>query len=461
MGEAIRTWTLYYRVTKKHINPQQIAGTYIAASIILFVLVFGILLNSNTITATAQQQQMTGTIKGVGASEVLGGVCSNSRTTEVLTLNFDASFLISSDRKAGTVTSGTGVLKTAFSEVFAYLLITGGDINIGVEPKLYSLKGTATFQSPSHCNLPPTADFSIDNPGGTQLKCGNSGLIRFNSIPITGSVSGNVDCTLVDTTPPTVGGALTPNIGGQKGVYTNPVTVTWSGDDDGSGIASCDNPTTYSGPDRSSILLEGYCRDKAGNVGKGSVIITYDANPPNINTPGPIRKEATSPTGATVAYSVSATDAVDRTFYITSDCYPASGSIFKFGTTTVTCKTVDGASSIVTSKTFTVTIQHTTPPQNVKIISTIDSYGKPVLDGATNVPSSNFITIELSRPVGIAGITSLKCSIDGNTRDCPSTGSVSYSNLSPGSHTFVFTAKDAAGNEASDRFRWIIPPDAQ
>jgi hypothetical protein len=45
---------------------------------------------------------------------------------------------------------------------------------------------------------------------------------------------------------------------------------------------SCDSPTSYSGPDGSSIVLEGHCTDKAGNVGKGSVT-THDKHPRTCN----------------------------------------------------------------------------------------------------------------------------------------------------------------------------------
>jgi hypothetical protein len=375
------------------------ARTYlISVAAIILVLVFGIFFNSNTITTTAiaQQQQLKGTINGMGTSEIPLRVCGTSSTNDFLTVKFDAFFLLSPDGKTGKVTSGKGILKTTDSGAFAYLSITGGDININSEPKLYTIKGTANFQSPSYCNPPSTVVFSIAKPDGTQLKCGNSDLITFNSISLTGSVSGNVSCTtnqhVKDTTPPTVTATLTPKAPeGQNGFYVQPVTVTWSGDDGprGSGISSCDSPTSYSGPDGASIVLEGHCTDKAGNVGKGSVTIAYDANPPTINIPRSIIKEATSPQGSPITYSVSATDEVDG--FITLDCFPASGSTFKFGTTTVTCKATDSAGNIAI-KTFRVTVQqHTTiPPQNEKIISTFDNQGRHISNGTTttNIPSS-------------------------------------------------------------------------
>jgi len=58
------------------------------------------------------------------------------------------------------------------------------------------------------------------------------------------------------------------------------VTISWTGSDDTSGLASCSPAATYSGPDEASIVNSGECRDNAGNVGSGIVIIKYDATPP-------------------------------------------------------------------------------------------------------------------------------------------------------------------------------------
>jgi hypothetical protein len=69
-------------------------------------------------------------------------------------------------------------LDTTYSNVFGYLSITGGTVNVRVHPGLYTLKGTVTFQSlySSSCNLPSTAEFSIAKPDGTQVKCGSGNL---------------------------------------------------------------------------------------------------------------------------------------------------------------------------------------------------------------------------------------------------------------------------------------------
>lgn len=58
-----------------------------------------------------------------------------------------------------------------------------------------------------------------------------------------------------------------------------------------------------------------------------------------INVPGTITANATSPRGAVVTYSVSASDPDDTVASLR--CTPASGSTFTIGTTTVTCTATD------------------------------------------------------------------------------------------------------------------------
>jgi hypothetical protein len=85
---------------------------------------------------------------------------------------------------------------------------------------------------------------------------------------------------IIDNIPPTVIGTA-DRAPDSIGWYNHEVTITWSGTD-ASGIAFCDPPTVYSGPDGSSITLTGQCTDNAGNVGEGTVTISYDATPPTI-----------------------------------------------------------------------------------------------------------------------------------------------------------------------------------
>jgi hypothetical protein len=61
--------------------------------------------------------------------------------------------------------------------------------------------------------------------------------------------------------------------------FNHPVTVSFSGSDATSGIASCTS-TPYAGPDGAGIQVAGSCQDVAGNVGTGSFTFNYDATPP-------------------------------------------------------------------------------------------------------------------------------------------------------------------------------------
>src|SRR5574340_727873 len=100
--------------------------------------------------------------------------------------------------------------------------------------------------------------------------------------------------------------------------------------------------------------------DAAGNIGSATFTVTVqDTTPPTITVPSPITAEATSQNGATVTYSVSATDLVSGTVPVT--CTPASGTLFGLGITNVSCSTTDGKGN-TGSASFTIKVQDTTPP---------------------------------------------------------------------------------------------------
>ena len=91
-----------------------------------------------------------------------------------------------------------------------------------------------------------------------------------------------------DATPPNATGITADRGPDTNGWYNRPVTVTVSGNDAMSGIASC-TATSYAGPDSSSATVTGNCRDNAGNVsGSQTLSFKYDATPPSI-TPAPSR----------------------------------------------------------------------------------------------------------------------------------------------------------------------------
>jgi hypothetical protein len=84
-----------------------------------------------------------------------------------------------------------------------------------------------------------------------------------------------------------------------------------------------------------------------------TVPLSADAVPPVLALPPDRTVDATSPAGAVVTYTVTATDAVDPA--PTVSCSPASGSTFPIGTTTVSC-TASDASGNTSSGSFRVTV---------------------------------------------------------------------------------------------------------
>jgi hypothetical protein len=116
------------------------------------------------------------------------------------------------------------------------------------------------------------------------------------------SSSDSLDCTATDGTStvsfhlqfkidkdaPTVTGSSPDRAPNGNGWYNAPVTVTFTGTDATSGIASCTS-TSFSGPDSGSASVSGTCTDVAGNTSApSSFALKYDATPPAV-TPSPAR----------------------------------------------------------------------------------------------------------------------------------------------------------------------------
>ena len=144
---------------------------------------------------------------------------------------------------------------------------------------------------PADCNAWHTSNVTVSwaapPPGVTASGCG--------STTITSDTSGaGVTCTWSDGTgarstttfvkrdasPPGVT-ASADRGPDNNGWYNRAVSVTFSGDDGTSGIASCTS-ATYSGPDAGSTFVNGNCFDNAGNRGGFSYELKYDATPPSV-----------------------------------------------------------------------------------------------------------------------------------------------------------------------------------
>ncbi len=99
----------------------------------------------------------------------------------------------------------------------------------------------------------------------------------FPSPPASASVKVTI---LVDRTPPQGITAAFSRPPDPSGWYTSPVAVSFGGTDGTSGIASCPS-VVYAGPDSTTALAQGGCRDHAGNQSPPlAVPLRYDATPP-------------------------------------------------------------------------------------------------------------------------------------------------------------------------------------
>jgi hypothetical protein len=169
----------------------------------------------------------------------------------------------------------------------------------------------------------------------------------------------------------------------------------------------------------------------------GTTAITFQVNvvgntPPTIHLPGDLSAEATSPAGAAVSWTATASDAEDAV-PPTPTCSPASGSTFPLGITTVHCSVSDGG-GLPDSGQFLVSVQDTTSP------SLVGMPGDQAL--TTSDPTGTTLTYTAPTATDTA---------DAN----PSVGctQASGSRIPVGTTTVTCTARDGTGNHVSASFR--------
>lgn len=71
-----------------------------------------------------------------------------------------------------------------------------------------------------------------------------------------------------------------------NGWYNHVIGFTFHGTDATSGVANCDLPASYNGPDSATASVSGSCTDNAGNTGQGSLSFKFDNTAPNITDLG-------------------------------------------------------------------------------------------------------------------------------------------------------------------------------
>ena len=139
---------------------------------------------------------------------------------------------------------------------------------------------------------PDTASASV--AGACRDKAGNTGSASF---PLK-----------YDATAPLVTAAPSRPANG-VGWYIAPLSVSFTGGDATSGVASCDPVEGYSGPDSASAAVTGACRDVAGNTGSTSLAFKYDATAPATSATPSRQPNGNGWFNAPLSVSFTATDA--------------------------------------------------------------------------------------------------------------------------------------------------------
>jgi hypothetical protein len=219
-------------------------------------------------------------------------------------------------------------------------------------------EGTVTFTAAPHAALPT----------GDVIRNSASIVFDANAAIQTGDWT-----NAVDTTGPT--SSVAPFAGPQ---WSPSFDVHWSGADSGSGIAdytvfvsenggpftpwlthTTATSSPFVGTAGHTYAFFSVARDLVGHVegpkttAEATVQVLLDTEPPVLALPAHIVTDATSPSGAVVAFDAGATD---NSGVVSMQCAPESGGLFPIGTSTVSCSATDGSGNVSTSS-FDVTVQ--------------------------------------------------------------------------------------------------------
>ena len=238
--------------------------------------------------------------------------------------------------------------------------------------------------------------------------------------------SGTVTVTVTDNDAPlvTAPGNITAEATGPAGRV---VTFSTSSVDNIGVIFSSVSPASGSVFPIGTTTVTAFAFDGAGNTGTASFTVTIvDTTPPLVTAPANTTTEATSPAGAVVTFTPSASDIVGVTSLVST---PASGSTFPLGVTTVNVTATDAALNS-SSASFTVTVQDTTAPA-------ISTPGNITAEATSATGAVVSFTPTASDAVGVASVVS-----------APASGSL----FPIGTTTVNVTAMDLFGHTSTASF---------
>jgi uncharacterized repeat protein (TIGR01451 family) len=239
-------------------------------------------------------------------------------------------------------------------------------VNDTEKPTITCPANMVTTTDPGQCSAvvtyaPPTA---TDNCPGVTVTCDPPSGSTFPKGTTT------VTCTATDSSGNTATCSFTVTVNDtEKPVITCPANVIMSTDpgqcsavvnypaptatDNCPGVTVTCNPPSGSTFPKGTTTVTCTATDASGNTATCSFTVTVnDTEKPTITCPADMTVPQDSPFGATVNYTVSASDNCPG---VTVVCVPPPGSIFPLGTTTVTCTATDSSGNTATCS-FRVTV---------------------------------------------------------------------------------------------------------
>jgi hypothetical protein len=236
----------------------------------------------------------------------------------------------------------------------------------------YDVTATSVFDSSPTLSCDP-ASGSLFAIGKTRVTCTSqdSGV---------GVTTGSFDVTVADTRAPDVSCASSDSLW-----HAANVSLACTATDGGSGLASASDAafslstSVPAGAETSDAATDSrrVC-DVAGNCATVAPIggNKVDRKAPVLHVPAPIVVNATSPAGAAVPFTATATDGADPNPAVA--CLPAQGGMFAIGTVTVICTATDLAGNNSTES-FPLTVKGA-PEQIVDLANEMLAYvRKPAL----------------------------------------------------------------------------------
>ena len=264
-------------------------------------------------------------------------------------------------------------------------------------PELTVADVTVTGSDPAVAGA--TATFS-------PLATDNIAVDRVECLPVSGSLfpfgSTQVSCTAFDTSNnPSEAKTFTVKVlDGVAPVLEQPAGITLTGGNPAiAGAVATFSPvaTDNVGVDRiecspasgslfafgtTSVSCTAFDTSNTPSTAKTFTVKVLDGVAPNLQQPADITLTGSNPAiaGATATFTPVATDnvGVDRI-----ECSPASGSLFAFGTTSVSCTAYDTSNTPSTAKTFTVKVLDGVAPNLQQPADITVTGSNPAIAGAT------------------------------------------------------------------------------